>query len=382
MPRMRTLPALCVLCALWCAALTACTGTSAIKGTPVNDAPEVQRQRLAMHQRGEVEREELAAMSDVSANAVFKTVDGAPEYRVGPKDVLEIASRSGSAVTTTTVQINNRGRISYSFVDDLEVDGLTASEIDDLLTQRLRDFLKRPRIDVRVAEFRSKYVSLMGEIASLRTTGEGARLPSGRQTLTGRTTLLEIISQASGYTEDADLRRVRLIRGGKAYEINMFDIVEGGKGWLNVVLNHGDVVDIPELPNVARRVYVMGQVARQGIYDLDSADNLLAALSAAGMFTAVAKEENTLIIRPDGHEGKALILMADVERMLERGDLTQNVPLKEGDLVYVPRQIIGDITEWITTHDTFLDWIFYPRRVQDNYFYGEYLKFDSKSAAE
>lgn len=363
-------------------ASVSCTQTTAVKGIPVNEAPGVREHRLEIRERSEMEREELSQMSAISENSVFKMVDGVPEYRVGPLDVLEVSSRSGSSVNVTNVQVNNRGRISYSFVDDLDVGGLTASEIDSLLTQRLEDFLKRPRIDVKVVGYNSKFVSLMGELASLRTTGEGARLPSGRQKLTGRTTLLEVISEASGYTEKADLRRVRLVRNGKSYEINMFDIVEGGKGWLNVILDHGDVVDVPDQPDVARRVYVMGQVGSQGIYDVEKADNLLAALSAAGMFTHYAREENTLVIRPEGKDGKPVILMANVERLLENGDLSQNIPLKEGDLVYVPRQIIGDFSEWLSNHNSLLEWVFYPRRVQDAYFYGEYLKFDSKSATD
>ncbi|NJB68371.1 polysaccharide export outer membrane protein [Desulfobaculum xiamenense] len=367
---------------LLCCLVGGCAGTTAVRGVPVADAPSVQRQRVELRERTDQERAELERMSAVDENSVFKTIDGVDEYRIGPLDVLEIASRSGEEVKTSTVQVNNRGRISYSFVDDLDVSGLTASETDDLLTERLRAYLRHPRIDVRVVGFNSKYVSLMGEVASLRSTGEGSRLPSGRRSLQGRTTLLEVLSDASGYTEKADLRRVRLVRGGRSYEINMFDVVEDGRGWLNVVLEHGDVIDVPDLPDVGRRVYVMGQVGSQGIYDLENADNLLAALSAAGMFGPVAREENTLVIRPDGGDGKALILMADVRRLLEEGDLSQNIPLREGDLVYVPREIIGDVSEWISNHATFLDWVFYPRRVQDAYFYGEYLKFDSRSKAE
>jgi hypothetical protein len=30
-----------------------------------------------------------------------------------------------------------------------------------------------------------------------------------------------------------------------------------------------------------------------------------------------------------------------------KADLSQNVRLKDGDLVYVPRMLIGDINDWI-----------------------------------
>lgn len=360
------------------AALAGCGATTAVKGTPVNEVPELQAQRVAYRERSEAERRELRAMSQVTENDVFKIVDGLAEYRVGPKDVLEITARFGEEVRVTDVVINNRGLISYSFVDDLKVAGLTASEVDDLLTVHLTDYLRRPRIDVFVKQHNSKKAALLGEVASLRQSTDGVALPSGKVTLTGRTTLVELISKASGYTENADLRKVRLIRGGKSYDINVFDIIEQGKTWLNVVVDAGDVIDIPELPQGGRKVFVMGQVANQGTYDIRQADTLLSALSAAGMYSSVANEETTLIVRPDPGGGAPLVMMADVEALLERADLSQNIPLREGDLVYVPREIIGDITEWISTHTRLIDFVLtYPRRTQSAYFYREYLKLDT-----
>ncbi|WP_028587954.1 polysaccharide biosynthesis/export family protein [Desulfocurvus vexinensis] len=363
----------------WALLAAGCGGTLAAKGTPVAEVQSLHVERRALAERSQAEREELERMSAATQNSVFKTVDGLPEYRIGPLDVLEIASRFGEEVRVAEVVVNNRGLISYSFVDDLPVAGLTASETDELLTQRLGDYLRNPRIDVLVKEHRSRKASLLGEVASLRQTNSNVALPSGKITLTGRTTLVELISRASGYTQSADLRNVRLIRDGRSYDINVYDIIEQGKDWLNVVIDDGDVVDIPELPEGGRKVFVMGEVAYQGVYDVKKADTLLAALAVAGMPTRQGRKESTLVVRPDPAGGTPLVMSANVSRLLEQGDLSQNVTLREGDMVYVPREIIGDINEWIVNHTPLLDFIIeYPKGVQDVYFYRNYLKLDSK----
>jgi polysaccharide export outer membrane protein len=373
----RALP-LALLLAL-AALLGGCAATTASKGTPVAEVESLRVERRAQAERSLAEREELERMSAATENSVFKTVDGLPEYRIGPLDVLEIASRFGEEVRTAEVVVNNRGLISYSFVDDLPVAGLTASETDELLTHRLEEYLRNPRIDVLVKEHRSKKASLLGEVASLRQTNTNVALPSGKVVLSGRTTLVELISRASGYTQDADLRNVRLIRRGRSYDINVFDIIEQGKDWMNVVIDDGDVVDIPELPEGGRKVFVMGEVNSQGVYDVKKADTLLAALAAAGMPTRSGHEESTLVVRADPAGGSPLVMSVDVSRLLKHGDLSQNIALREGDLVYVPREVVGDINEWIVNHTPLLDFVIeYPRDMQDVYFYRDYLKLDTK----
>jgi len=371
----------CLTWAVLVALATLCGGcgvTFAAKGTPVGEVPELKVDQAAFVTRGEIERETLEGMSNVKENHVFKLVDGLPEYRVGALDILAITSRLGEELKVTDVVVNNRGLISFSFVDDLMVAGLTAREIDDLLTESLKNYLRHPRIDVLVKEHRSKKASLLGEVASLRQDTTGVALPSGKVTLTGRTTLVELISKASGYTQSADLRNVRLIREGRSYDINVFDIIEQGQHWLNVVVDDGDIVDIPELPEGGRKVYVMGEVNKQGVYDVRVADTVLAALAAAGMTKSLAYEQSTLIVRADPAGGKPLIMSANVENLLEQGDLSQNIALREGDLVYVPREVIGDINEWIATHTPLIDFVLaYPRRTQGAYFYREYLKLDT-----
>ncbi len=318
-------------------------------------------------------KEELARMSKVAENAAFTEKRGYPEYKVGPLDILEITSRIGSEHKTYLVIVRSDGTISYSFVDDLPVEGFTVREIDEKLTERLSAFVRKPRIDILVKEFNSKSALVMGEIGSLRYAQY--QVISGRYFLKGKTKLLDLLVMAGGYTKDADIKKVKLIRGDKIYYINLYDLIYRGEVEQNVIIDDGDVVDVPELPEFGERVYVLGEVNRQGVYSLEDTPDLLAALSFAGSYTRTAVEENTIIIRGYQPGKKPMILTADINAILTKGDIAQNIALMDGDIVYLPRSTIGDINEFIINTVPLLDYLLYPGQYRDAYGSYEHLRF-------
>ncbi len=347
--------------------ISSCSSSTAIQGTPVNQVATLQDRVEVTRIKTERNLEALARMAEVKENSVFETVAGIPEYRIGTGDILEISSYNGDKVTMTTVTVDSRGRISYSFLDHLKVEGLTSSLVDELLTSKLSAYVKAPRISVQVKEFNSKSTNIIGEFSSLRNVSYG-KGGSGRINLKGKTSLTDLIALGGGYTLNADIKNVKLVRKGKSYLINLYDIIEKGDENQNVIIDEADVVNIPELPTYGERVYVLGEVNGQGIYPLKEAQDLLAALALAGNTTRLAKEENTLIVR--GYEpGKPpLVMMADVKSLLRKADISQNVRLKDGDLVYVPRMLIADINDWIINMTPILNLVLYPYDVDARYF--------------
>jgi polysaccharide export outer membrane protein len=323
---------------------SSCTSSTAVKGTPVKELKLSEGKRVVAAVVSEEDREAITRLSRVKENEVFREIGGVSEYRIGPLDVLEINSYIGDKMSTTSVTVNSRGAISYSFLDDLEASGLTASELDREITEGLSSYIRNPRIDILVKEFNSKSATVLGEFAALK----------------GKTTLLDLIAEARGYTVDADVKNTKLIRGGKTYMINLFDIIERGDLSQNVVIDDGDTVEIPELPQFGERVYVLGEVVKQGIYPLKDAKDLLAAISLAGSFTRFAKEENTLVMRGYGPEKEPLVMMSDLKALLREADLGQNVHLEDGDLVYVPRMKIGDVNDWVENIRPILDVLLWP----------------------
>ena len=357
-------------------AFPACFETTARLGTPVNevaapaDRVEPTRVRTAENMQA------LSRMSAMKENVTFLELAGVPEYRVGPLDVLEISSLVGDKVSTSTITVDGRGRVSYSFLDDVVVAGLTPSQIDEMLTRKLGGYVRHPRVRILVKEFNSKSATIAGEFSILRSAAYGTRAASGRINLKGKTSLMDLIAYGGGYTVDADIKNAKLIRQGKSYLINIYDIIERGDESQNIIIDDADVLNIPELPKFGERVYVMGEVNAQGIYPLKDAQDLLAAIALSGNTTRLAKEENTLIVR--GYEpGKPpLVMMANLKNLFRQADLSQNIRLKDGDLVYVPSMQIKDVNDWIVNMTPILNVLLWPGDFAQRYFEGYKVTVD------
>jgi polysaccharide export outer membrane protein len=80
--------------------------------------------------------------------------------------------------------------------------------------------------------------------------------------------------------------------------------------------------------------YVIGQVAKPGVFVMNPAINVLQALSLAGGGTPYAKLDSIIVIR--GPQGSQRVLPFRFSQVSAGKDLTQNVVLESGDVVLVP----------------------------------------------
>ncbi|MGH7180579.1 MAG: hypothetical protein ACREJN_01235, partial [Nitrospiraceae bacterium] len=71
---------------------------------------------------------------------------------------------------------------------------------------------------------------------------------------------------------------------------------------------------------------------------------VLQAIAAVDMYHETALMEEVRVIR-GGNLAKPNILMADLARALTYGDLSRNLALEENDIVFVPREHLGDASE-------------------------------------
>lgn len=319
--------------------------------------------------------EAIQQMSSIKENSVFTEKYGVPEYIVGPGDVIAInywtpSRDEGFKQTTYTTTVRPDGKISFIFADDIKVSGSTAGEIKKILTGLAQKYMREPRIEVMVKEYKSKGALLFGQINILQQGTSGP----GRYPLLGKTKVLDLIVAAGGAisgqnTGNADLRQVELVRQGKRYSLNLYNAMFRGDVSDNVVLDNGDTITVPEMPTFAERVYVFGQVASQGILKLKDSQDLLTAIALCGGTTPVAIKADIKIIREyQERQGKPLILSANLDQILMQGDLAQNIRLKDGDVIYVPRSVIGDINEFITVLTPSLDFIYNrPSGFRSNY---------------
>jgi|GEM_PF-1973761 len=80
------------------------------------------------------------------------------------------------------------------------------------------------------------------------------------------------------------------------------------------------------------RVYVLGEIAKPGLYEIERQHRLLDAIGLAGSYTKSAAKKKIFIYHKDqtGDPIKANLL-----NLLNKGDMTQNYELVDGDVVYL-----------------------------------------------
>lgn len=92
----------------------------------------------------------------------------------------------------------------------------------------------------------------------------------------------------------------------------------------------------------SKKVTVLGEVAKPGIVTLRGAYTLMETISDAGGITPNAGDTIVIqrqIIKPEGDkkEKEEVTVLVDTKRLFEDGDVTANVPVYNGDSIYVPK---------------------------------------------
>lgn len=91
-------------------------------------------------------------------------------------------------------------------------------------------------------------------------------------------------------------------------------------------------VNISKLGRV--RVYVFGEVRKPGAVELDKGHTVIDAIGAAQGFTRDTAKKKIFLIHQD--QPKSLIPI-NLNNMLKTGDMSQNITLREGDILYLTK---------------------------------------------
>jgi polysaccharide export outer membrane protein len=159
------------------------------------------------------------------------------DFIIGPGDVLEVSVWEDERLTKE-VTVRPDGRISLPLVGELKAAGLSPLDLQEVLVERYGAYAIQPHVSVIVKEIRSYVVYIQGEVKS-----------PGAYPLWTPTTLIQLISQAGGFTEWAKPSRIKVLRfTGQKQEVLEVDynaVVEGkDPRWLRP-LRPGDTIIVP-----------------------------------------------------------------------------------------------------------------------------------------
>jgi polysaccharide biosynthesis/export protein len=239
------------------------------------------------------------------------------DYRLGAGDIVRIQVFQNPELTVEA-RLSEAGNISYPLLGAVRLGGLSATQAEQLIANRLRSgqFVQNPQVTVNVLTFRSQQVSVLGNINRpgrypLETTGMR---------------LSEVLSLAGGISETgADEVVLITVRDGRPtrLEIDIVDMFASGDLEMDPTMQAGDVVFVNRAPNY----FIYGQVTRPGMYTLERGMTLAQAIAKGGGLTLRGTDRGVRVHRRFGN------------RQVQVLEPRLDDPVMQNDLIFVRESV-------------------------------------------
>ena len=164
------------------------------------------------------------------------------EFVLGPEDVLEVVVWRNQDLSRQVI-VRPDGMISMPVIGDVQAAGLTADQLAERITTRLKEFKENPTVSVSVKEINSYNVFVLGEV-----------LKPGKYQLKSYTTILQAISIAGGFTPYASRNKLQIVRhmtngNGGWREVRLAmpydDLIKGQGDPEYLMIKSGDTIIVP-----------------------------------------------------------------------------------------------------------------------------------------
>lgn len=219
------------------------------------------------------------------------------EYIIGAGDILEIQVWDNEDLHRK-VEVSHEGEFTYPLIGKVNASGLSVFGLETIIKERLADgYLVRPQVTVSVAEYKSRKVFLFGEVKK-----------PGTYFVKGKTHILEVISEAGGFSDSAG-RTITIVRPKssrksegpvpleKARENEVTtvdkDRLTTGDTDARFFVSNGDSIYVSEAP----RIFVTGKVEEPGEFKWEAGLTVRQAIILAGGPTQWGSSKRATIVR-------------------------------------------------------------------------------------
>ena len=175
------------------------------------------------------------------------------EYHLGPMDVVRVVVQ-GEDEIAGDYRVTTGGMIDLGFYGDIPVAGLSESQLADRITDTLEQFILHPIVRVRIEEFNSKPISVLGAVKN-----------PGKLGIPGPVKLLNAIIEAGGFSEGvgSTITVVRRAENGLTDTLEIpIDALQTGVGNYDIPVFSNDVITVSEVDPIY--IYFQGSVATSG----------------------------------------------------------------------------------------------------------------------
>jgi len=157
-------------------------------------------------------------------------------YVIGTTDVVAVTVLKEPTLSGT-MMVRPDGMISLPLLGDVKAAGKTPLQLADDVATKLRKYIQDPNVTVVLNQMNSKKVYLIGMVGKV-----------GPIEMTPGMTLLEAIASAGGVSEDANTKKIYILRTeeGKQQKIPVqYKQALRGDLSLNLILKPGDTIVVP-----------------------------------------------------------------------------------------------------------------------------------------
>lgn len=170
------------------------------------------------------------------ANRPSALVDA--NYVIGADDVLAVDVWHEKELSRT-LSVRPDGKISMPLIGELKVAGQTPLQLQDTITERLKQYLEHPEVTVMVQETKSQKFNVVGEVQR-----------PGEFVFGHPVTILDAIALAGGLRDFAKSKKMYVIRTApdgsqQRLHVNYHEVVKGKRPQENIVLQSYDTVVVP-----------------------------------------------------------------------------------------------------------------------------------------
>lgn len=250
------------------------------------------------------------------------TSAAAGDYIIGEGDGLDIAVW-GVKELNFGVKVRPDGKITVPGLGDVTASGHEPRNLQKALEEKLKELVKNPIVTVTVREITNSKVYVFG-----------GGVKSGIYDLSRRTSLLQLLCTL-GEAKTADWHKSYLLRGNKKIKENFYKLFISGDITDDVQLESGDSLFIPLL--LDKNVYVLGAVNASKSIEYRDGMTIIEAVMESGGFAKFADMNDVQIRRKVGD--KEQVIPVKMKKLINDGDLKQNIPLKPGDYIIVKESL-------------------------------------------
>jgi polysaccharide biosynthesis/export protein len=271
--------------------------------------------------------QETSALNDQFFAAAQISSDPS-DYLLGAGDLLQVTVFESQELNSK-VRVSSRGHITLPLLGQVDIKGLSARETE-ILIEKLYDerYLRNPNVSVFVEEHFSQRITLMGQFKNPGTYDYSTRMR-----------LMDVMALGGGLNDQAG--RVAQVRRmgssaddpGGTLMIDLDKMIREGQDELNIQINGGDVVFVPE----AGMFFVDGAVRKPGAYHIRRRTNLSEALSLAGGMAPYANSDQVILVRHLGDGERQVLELSMDEREV------QETLISDRDIILVKSSAMGRV---------------------------------------